>query len=911
IHRDLKGSNVLVTSQDRVVVLDFGLVNELERRTAITSAFGRIEGTVLYMSPEQTAGRSATAASDWYAVGVMLYRAVTGRYPLSGSPWQLIDAKQTTEAPRTAHVEPGVPPDLDELIARLLLREPDRRGTGLDALAWCEHEAVRAARPAQRAPRPLRTLGLIGRERELQLLDGALSRFLSRVPLRVDIVGAAGTGKTALLRQFVMMLRQRTDFAVFEGHCHEHDTVPFKALDGLIDTLGRHLARRPPAEIEPLLVDGFEALTRLFPTLRQLRDMSGPQVLFERLGLVEAVVDPQMLRRRALQALRGILHRLAISSRLVLVVDELQWGDLDSAQLLDELMAPPGAPPLMFLCAYRSEHSERSPMLRELTESLARTGQHHEVVTVDTRPLKREDAAELANRLLGDGPQHAARAQAIAFESQGNPMLITAMVRQLGDVDELDTSTEGTIAGRRLSALLGLAERARTSAEARRFRREAVEHLLTCGRRSEALAVLEPLMNELSLTFPASERTALMRMKDAFARLSTSSLRWVKRSAAQPPSRAVEHYELSWSLCKGLVLTDSVRGGLFAAECALLALELGEPRALARSLALAGAIALERRIPEGGAWLAAAGELAEHIGDDAAVGFVAICWGLVQRARGSWLDALGNIDFGLGCLPAGAAWEHSLAADSQLACLEALGEVASLRSLSLQISEFGKDIGSTHMLGLGLVHGAVSALAAGDIPRCRALLAEARAMDHGGEIGVVQLYCFKVEVECELWAGDPAAAWHRVESGWEVLARSRLLEAEQQRFVALSVRARAGLALVASGAGPRHVLDVVAQDITRLGRESSEYATPAVHLLQAGLAELRGEGRIDDLLRTAAAGFDVLGMALHAICTRLIVAFRARMAAVDDVLRAEALMRLQGIAEPRRWARMLVPGVRV
>ena len=198
-----------------------------------------------------------------------------------------------------------------------------------------------------------------------------------------------------------------------------------------------------------MLGDGFRVLAQLFPTLRQVRDMNGAEAMFERLGLTGGPTEPQALRQRAFWALRGILHRLAASARLVLVVDDLQWGDLDSARLLAELLAPPGAPPLMFLCAYRSEDVEHSSMLRELKAIQARSTLQHEVVTVETPPLSPEQSVELARRLLG-AESSSVRAQAIALESRGNPMLIAAIVRYLGG-EVPDGPTRVTLARQRLS----------------------------------------------------------------------------------------------------------------------------------------------------------------------------------------------------------------------------------------------------------------------------------------------------------------------------------------------------------------------------------------------------------------------------------------------------------------------------
>lgn len=1082
VHRDLKGSNVLVTPRDRVVILDFGLVNDLERRTAITSTLGRIEGTAQYMSPEQAAGQRTTVSADWYALGVMLYRATTGTYPITGDPCQMILNKQTVEAPRAALVEPDVPSDLDELIARLLHREPDHRAAAFDVLNWCERNSDRPVRPGIASPRPIVIRSLIGREREQRALVAALTRFFERVPLRVDIVGASGTGKTALLDQFVATLCQDSGFVVLNSCCHEYDSVPFKAFDGLIDTLGRYLARLPAAEVEPLLDDGFRVLQRLFPTLRQVRDFSGPEAMFERLGVHESPLEPQALRKRAFQALRGLLHRLAAGTRLVLVVDNLQWGDLDSARLLTELMAPPSAPPLMFLCAYRNENVEQSPMLRELVVPQVRTGSQHEVVQIEVTALSLVEGAELARRLLGAAATPA-RAQAIAIESQGNPMLLTAIVRYLGgSEEELDASTRVTLARQRLSVeqlaihrlgslgidatallaaiavagqptdfdvlarvaelqddaraalshlraaalvrtnhdvvevyhpeigralrqhliptqlvrlhrrlaealgpkseperlalhwkgagdlrraceaakdaaesalrtfaferacmllrlasecapddfevqlmlanalrsagqiakaiplLQGLSERARSPSKAREYRRKAGEYLLICGRRTQGLIVLAPLWAELGFDYPDCDRAAQARMKNALSQLVARGLTWTERSEFELPSRDVERYELRWTLCTGLILTDIVRGGLFAIESAALALELGEPKRLARSLALAGAVVLEHGMTEGRTWLKAAGQVAKRVGDEEGLGFTAICWGVVLRGRGAWTEALAELEFGLRRMPASAAWEQSLAVASQLACLDALGELGALRLRSLQVEKLGQEIGSARVLGLGLVYRAFTALAGGDVQLCRSLLAEARVTDCGEEAGIVRLYALKVEVECQLYAGDPATAWHRVTAEWSALERSRLLDVGLRRFVALGTRARAGLAMQASGAEcPDHVGEVVAQDIARLELEVSDHTTPTVNLLRAGVAALAGDMRADSLLQAAAAGFDASGMVLHANCVRWILARRARADA--ELARAEAMMRLQGIADPHQWAHVLIAGV--
>lgn len=1086
IHRDLKGGNVLVTPEDRLVILDFGLVNEIERRTLFTSSLGKVEGTPLYMAPEQTAGLPGPP-SDWYAVGVMLFHAVTGAYPIWGSPGELL-LKGEVEPPRASALAPAVPPDLDELIARLLRSEPSERASGLDVLAWCESAPGQTPRVERKRPPAVPRL-LVGRERQQAALAEALARFRKRVPLRVDITGSSGTGKTALMRHFLEPLRRDSGFVVLEGRCYEHDSVPYKGFDGVMDSLGRYLRWLPRAQAEPLLGGSFRALCRLFPTLGQARSYDGADTILRGLGLDEPELDPQETRLRAFQALRNLLHRIAVGTRLVLAVDDLQWGDVDSARLLTELMAPPGAPPLLFVCAYRSEDAEASPMLRELAAVQAMRSNPHDVVLVHTEPLAPAPARELALRLLGGQGTDRARAEAIALEAHGNPMLIESIVRYLGDaagaeratrvteirpavslehlvrlrLDELEPDasrlldtvaaagqptalellaraarierdprhvtaelrvrhfvrttrsdegddlleiyhqrlgravlhrlTGGELAERHhhfaealaaaggeperlayhwfaagerglaseaaieagemalrvcafdraatlfrlalqcrpgdgglrrklatalLSAgrgaeaapiLLEAAEKASRASAARRLRREAGEYFMIEGQLERGQAVLRPLMTELGVTPAGPDNAVQQRLAGALSTLVRRGLAWTERSEVELSSGDIERHDLCWTLCKGFLLHDVRRGGLFAAEAAVLALDLGEPRRIGRSLALTGVIALERGEASGATWLKEADRVAKKIGDRHAQAFIALCRGVVHRGRGAWSQARGDLEFGLQQLPAGTAWEHALAAGSLLASLEALGDMAMLALRSQQMVQVAQNLGSKRTHCLALTYSAVTALAADDVPRCRQRLAEALEVLRGEEYQIAHLYALKVAVECDIYVGDVATAWRRICEQWPAIENSTLLDTGLRRFVATSLRARAGLALWASGTAEfAHIPAVVEQDVAQVERERAEHAQPLGKVLRAGLSMLRGEVNVAQRhLKAAIVGFDGAGMTLHATCARRAAARHDRNGGMLEL--AERLIRMQGVARPDRWTAVLAPGL--
>src|SRR5262249_32194739 len=132
LHRDIKPMNVLVTPEGRVVLLDFGLITDLAPQHLHPSLM--LIGTPAYMSPEQCAGLVMTEASDWYAVGVILYEALTGQLPFSGQYFDVLRNKETLEPVGPISLAPDIPEDLNALCQDLLLRDPQQRPSGREVL---------------------------------------------------------------------------------------------------------------------------------------------------------------------------------------------------------------------------------------------------------------------------------------------------------------------------------------------------------------------------------------------------------------------------------------------------------------------------------------------------------------------------------------------------------------------------------------------------------------------------------------------------------------------------------------------------------------------------------------------------------------------------------------------------------
>lgn len=425
LHRDIKPSNVLVTSEGRVVLLDFGLVTELGLRHLDAPMDARVVGTPTYMSPEQAAGQIVSEGTDWYSIGVMLYEALTGGVPFSGDFAAMLNQKQQREPPAPADAVPDIPEDLNALCRDLLWSDPKGRLGGREVLA-----RIGCTKADTIGPRALSTVAthpqpFVGRQRHLAALRTAFADTKAGRAVTVYVHGASGMGKSALVRRFLEELaRDEPDAVLLTGRCYEQESVPYKALDQLVDSLSQHLRRLTAAQADALLPRDVVALSRLFPVLRRVEALAGAR----RRAL--EIPDPLELRRRAVVALRDLLSRLAGQWPLVLVVDDLQWGDVESASVLAELVRPPDPPAVLLVGCYRSDEATTSPLLRVLLGLRGKAEWGAEVRDVVVGELEPPEARALVRALVD--PQHrhlALDADEIGRESGGNPFFIDEIVR--------------------------------------------------------------------------------------------------------------------------------------------------------------------------------------------------------------------------------------------------------------------------------------------------------------------------------------------------------------------------------------------------------------------------------------------------------------------------------------------------
>lgn len=445
LHRDLKPSNALISDTGRVVVLDFGLVREIDSEINVTQD-GTVAGTPAYMPPEQAMGAKLSEASDWYAFGVMLYEAISGVLPIDGRNAAMLLQRKLGSDP--VPLRDGAPQPVLDLCTALLSRDPERRPVGAKVIEVLAAASGRAREPTTVQDHPLTiepvsaymAPDLFGREAELAQLRAASEELDHHSSVVVHVRGASGSGKSTLVEHFLdeAAASGLARPVVLRSRCYEREAMPFKALDGVMDALVSHLSQLDDITCAHLLPTGVGDLARLFPALERLRAVQRLRAARHPGG------DETQIRRRAEQALRALVTSVASNQRMLLWIDDMQWGDLDSASVLRSWLEQPLAASVFIVLSYRSEEIQTSSSLALLLSAPERTARETQL-TIDLQPLRPSDVRTLCMHRLAQRSQAPEEMiERIVEESHGNPFLaqqLTAIAE--AKLARRDTSLDG------------------------------------------------------------------------------------------------------------------------------------------------------------------------------------------------------------------------------------------------------------------------------------------------------------------------------------------------------------------------------------------------------------------------------------------------------------------------------------
>ncbi|MGE3457613.1 MAG: AAA family ATPase [Kofleriaceae bacterium] len=443
VHRDLNPSNLIWDAEARrLTLVDFGIATTLSGLTVETTGPSQLEGTLGYISPEQTGrtGRSVDSRSDLYSLGATLYELLVGAPPFgSGDPVALVHAHLARRPNGPHEVNADVPRALSNIVLMLLEKEPERRYQTADALASDLREASRQwSRSQTIAPFPLadhdvpRDLAiadkLYGRATEIRTLEHAFARASTGGRELVLVAGAPGIGKSALVNHLERSAIEHRGRYIAGKFDQLQRSVPFSGLASAFRALVRQLLTEPRVtlaswrdRIQAAVTPNGQVLIEVVPELARIL---GPQPTVAELGPVEAKNRLNLVVTAFLRAFARPDHPLA------LFLDDLQWIDAASLQLLEHWIRDVKSKHLLLIGAYRDTEVEAShPLARSLGELRAAGTKVHEI---QLGPIGVDDVAQL----IGDAfSQDATRtrplAELVVRKTAGNPFFVRRLLHQL------------------------------------------------------------------------------------------------------------------------------------------------------------------------------------------------------------------------------------------------------------------------------------------------------------------------------------------------------------------------------------------------------------------------------------------------------------------------------------------------
>lgn len=442
IHKDINPSNIVWNPNTRVLkVIDFGISSNLSRETLTAGTVSIIEGTLAYVSPEQTGrmNRDLDYRADYYSLGATLYELVTGRLPFeSNDPLEMVHAHiaRTPVAPHV--VKPGLPQVFSQLILKLLAKNAEDRyqsAAGLKAdfqecLNRLDNDQIESFDLGQddyagQLNIPQR---LYGRDQQVAELTQSFERISRGRCEMVFVAGYAGIGKTSLVNEVHKAISAERGSFVSGKFDQFNRGIPYASLASAFRTFIRQILGENDQVIREWRDIFLEAVGMngqvLIDVIPQLELIIGPQGSVESLPAVEAENRFHLVFRRFVRSLGGQ------GRPMVVFLDDLQWADLPSIRLLAQLVSDRETKHLLFVGAYRDNEVSGAHPLIEMIEKIERHGVMTTTLSLD--PLTEAHIESiLCETLHRDSASVRALAKLCFEKTGGNPFFFNQFLHSL------------------------------------------------------------------------------------------------------------------------------------------------------------------------------------------------------------------------------------------------------------------------------------------------------------------------------------------------------------------------------------------------------------------------------------------------------------------------------------------------
>ncbi len=443
IHKDINPSNIVYNPQTKQLkIIDFGISTRLSQEFMTVLAPNQIEGTLAYIAPEQTGrmNRGIDYRSDFYSLGVTFYELLINKLPFDTTdPMELVHC-HIAQKPLPIHqLVPEIPLSVSNIVSKLLAKNPEDRYQSawgikadletclnqLNSLGQISHFSLASKDLVEKFIIPQK---LYGREQEVNQLLTAFEQVSQGKTGIILISGYSGIGKSALVNEIHKPItRERGQFISGKFDQLQRD-IPYSAIAQAFQDLIRKLLSEPEIKLQTWKKKILEALGNngqiIIDVIPDVEKIIGKQPVIEQLGKTESQNRFNLFFKRFLNIFCCQEHPL------VIFIDDLQWADLSSLNLIEQLISDPDNQYLLMIGAYRNnEVSSTHPLVQTLSKIKQAQVPVNEIRLC---PLKIKHINQLIVDTLGC-PTEVTQplAELLVKKTGGNPFFLTQLLYSL------------------------------------------------------------------------------------------------------------------------------------------------------------------------------------------------------------------------------------------------------------------------------------------------------------------------------------------------------------------------------------------------------------------------------------------------------------------------------------------------
>ncbi|MBW4683269.1 MAG: AAA family ATPase [Microcoleus vaginatus WJT46-NPBG5] len=448
IHKDIKPHNILINSQTfQVKIIDFSIASRLERENQTLSNPNLLEGTLAYMSPEQTGrmNRSIDYRTDFYSLGVTFYEMLTGQLPFSATdPLEFVHCHIAKMPVPPQQLNSEIPEAISSIVMKLLAKMAEDRYQSTEGLKFDLETCLMKLQTtgtisgfilgsADRAGQLNIPQKLYGREAEVARLLETFDRVAGGATELMLVSGYSGIGKTVLVNEVHKpIVRQRGYFIAGKFDQFKRN-IPFASLIQAFQSLILQLLTESEAEIqnwkEKLLFSLGSNGQVIIDVIPEIELITGKQPPVPELGATES----QNRFSRVFKQFIGVFT--TEEHPLVVFLDDLQWADSASLKLIELLITDSDSKYLLLIGAYRDNEVFPTHPTIQTIDKICQMGAT--VNNIGLGPLELVHVEQLIVETLNESVQSKQLAELLFNKTQGNPFFLTQILKTLAQEDLL------------------------------------------------------------------------------------------------------------------------------------------------------------------------------------------------------------------------------------------------------------------------------------------------------------------------------------------------------------------------------------------------------------------------------------------------------------------------------------------